>query len=184
MKTTYDSLVGVISTAVRGGQCGGALLSIPGGQALLRGAADGDGVDAVCVPITVTVIALTPPIPRSPDEDGALSLSPLKEKPEYITPVITYCGHTPIKSPTNTCTKFSETVTWSLFQLQVLQHRCWKSHETSNRKPLGSGSATPPLPGPLWDGDVRVLFFLFFIMQIHNLAFSTCLYFTWLCPYA
>lgn len=34
-KATYDSLVGVIPTAVRGGQGGGALLSIPGGQALL-----------------------------------------------------------------------------------------------------------------------------------------------------
>lgn len=104
-KATYDSLVGVIPAAVRGGQRGGALLGVPGGQALLRGAADGDGVDAVCVPIAVTVIALTPPVPRCPDEDGALSLSPLKEKPEYITSIIISWGHchTSIKSPTNTC---------------------------------------------------------------------------------
>lgn len=81
-KATYDSLVGVIPTAVWGGQGGGALLSIPGGQALLWGAADGDGVDAVRVAVTVTVITLTPPVPRSPHEDGALSLSPLKEKPD------------------------------------------------------------------------------------------------------
>lgn len=31
--------------------------------------------------------------------------------------------------------------------------------------------------GPLWDGAERVLFFLFFIMQIYNLAISTCSYF-------
>lgn len=87
-KATYDSLVGVIPTAVRGSQGGGALLSVPGGQALLGGTADGDGVDAVRVAITITVISLTPPVPRSPDEDGALSLSPLKEKPDYITSII------------------------------------------------------------------------------------------------
>lgn len=149
-KATYDSLIGVIPAAVRGGQCGGALLSVPGGQALLRGAADGDGVDAVRVPITVTVISLTPPIARSPDKDGALSLSPLKEKPEYITSINIYCshGHTPMKSPTNTCMKFTETVICSLFQLQVLQYQYWKSHETSYYKPLGSGSASPLLSGP------------------------------------
>lgn len=108
-KATYDSLVRVIPAAIRGGQGGGALLSVPGGQALLWGAADGDGVDAVRVAVTVTVIALTPPVPRSPHEDGALSLSPLKEKPDYITSVIFWdrC-HTPVKFPTNSCMRFSE----------------------------------------------------------------------------
>ena len=89
-KAAYDSLVGVVPTAVRGGQRGGALLCVPGGQALLRGTADGDGVDAVRVPVAVTVISLTPPVPGGPDEDRALSLSALKEKPKF-TMSVTIC---------------------------------------------------------------------------------------------
>lgn len=54
---------------------------------MLRGTADGDGVDAVRVPVTVTVVALTPPVPGGPDEDRTLSLSPLKEKPKFTTSV-------------------------------------------------------------------------------------------------
>lgn len=50
---------------------------------MLGGAADRDGVNAVCVAITVTIISLTTSIPRGPNKDGALPLSPLKEKTKY-----------------------------------------------------------------------------------------------------
>lgn len=59
LSVTYDPLVGVVSAAVGRSQSGGALLCVPRGQALLGGAADGDGVDAVCVAVAVTVIPLT-----------------------------------------------------------------------------------------------------------------------------
>lgn len=60
---THYSLVGVVSAAVSGGQGGGALLGVPGRQALLGGTADGDGVDAVCVAVAVAVVPLAAPIP-------------------------------------------------------------------------------------------------------------------------
>lgn len=89
---------------------------------MLGGTADGDGVDAVRVPITVAVISLTPPVPRSPDEDGTLSLSPLKERPEYIVSVIISWGHchAAIRAPKKTCMKLSEMDIWGLFHLQAL----------------------------------------------------------------
>lgn len=62
-KVTHYSLVGVVSAAVSGGQGGGALLGVPGRQALLGGTADGDGVDAVCVAVAVAVVPLAAPIP-------------------------------------------------------------------------------------------------------------------------
>lgn len=74
---TYDPLVGVVATAVRCGKRGGAFLRIPGGQTLLGGAADGDGVDAVRVSVTVTVVALTTPIARCPDKDGTFPATTL-----------------------------------------------------------------------------------------------------------
>lgn len=58
----YNSLVGVVSAAVGRRQSGGALLSVPRGQAVLGGAADGDRVDAVGVTVAVAVIALAPAI--------------------------------------------------------------------------------------------------------------------------
>lgn len=56
--------------AVGGGEGGGTLLQVPGLVAILRGAADGDGVDAVCVAVTGAVIALSAAVPRRPDENG------------------------------------------------------------------------------------------------------------------
>lgn len=79
VKTTYNFLVSIIPTAVCCGQCWRALLCIPGRKALLRSAADGDCVDTVCVAITVTVVSLAATVPRSPDKNGAFSLSPLQE---------------------------------------------------------------------------------------------------------
>lgn len=58
----YNSLVGVVSAAVGRSQSGGALLSVPRGQAVLGGTANGDRVDAVGVTVTVAVIALAPAI--------------------------------------------------------------------------------------------------------------------------
>ena len=65
------------AAAVGGGQRGGAGLRVPGDVAVLGGAGDGQGVDAVCVAITVTRVCLTPAIPRGPHEDGTLSTTTL-----------------------------------------------------------------------------------------------------------
>lgn len=76
---TYDPLVSVVSTAVRRSQSGGALLSVPRGQALLGGTADWDSVDAVCVAVTVTVITLAAAVPRCPNKDRAFSTTALQK---------------------------------------------------------------------------------------------------------
>lgn len=75
---TYNSLVGVISTTVCCSQSGGALLSVPWGQALLGGTADWDSVDAVCVTVTVTVIALAATITWCPNKDRAFPPTALR----------------------------------------------------------------------------------------------------------
>lgn len=75
---TYNSLVGVVSAAVGRRQSGGALLSVPRGQAVLGGAADGDRVDAVGVTVTVAVIALAPAITRCPHKDRAFPTAALQ----------------------------------------------------------------------------------------------------------
>lgn len=75
---SYNSLVSVVSTTVCCSQRGGALLSIPRGQALLGGTADWDSVDAVCVPIAVTVIALAATITWCPNKDRAFPTTALQ----------------------------------------------------------------------------------------------------------
>lgn len=75
---THNPLVGVVSTAVCCSQSGGALLSVPRGQALLGGTADWDSVDAVCVTVTVTVIALAATIPWCPNKDRAFPTTALQ----------------------------------------------------------------------------------------------------------
>lgn len=74
---TYNPLVTVVSAAVCCSQSGRALFSIPRRQALLGGAADWDGVDAVCVAVTVTVIALATSITWCPDKDRAFPIATL-----------------------------------------------------------------------------------------------------------
>ena len=59
---TYNLLFFHSATGVRSGHGGGTLLSIPRRLAVLGGAADGQGVDAGCVAITVTVVPLRPSI--------------------------------------------------------------------------------------------------------------------------
>lgn len=64
--------------AVGGGEGRSTFLQVPGLVAVLGGAADGDGVDAVGVAITGAVIALSAAIPRCPDENGPQSPATLQ----------------------------------------------------------------------------------------------------------
>lgn len=68
---THDFPLVKGAAAVGGGQGGGALLQVPGLVAVLGGAADGDGVDAVGVAITGAVVALPAAVSRRPDKNGA-----------------------------------------------------------------------------------------------------------------
>lgn len=68
---THDFPLVKGAAAVGGGQGGGALLQVPGLVAVLGGAADGDGVDAVGVAVAGAVVALPAAVSRRPDENGA-----------------------------------------------------------------------------------------------------------------
>lgn len=68
---THDLLLVLVSTAVRCGQRGRAGLTVPGHVAGLRGAADGQRVDAVGVAVAVAAVMFPAPVPRGPDKDGA-----------------------------------------------------------------------------------------------------------------
>lgn len=46
----------------------------------MGGAADGDGVDAVGVAVTRTVVALATAVPRRPNKDGSQTLPALFER--------------------------------------------------------------------------------------------------------
>lgn len=68
-KTYYFPLI-KSPTAVGGGEGGGTLLQVPGLVAILSGAADGDGVDAVGVAVAGAVVTFSAAVPRRPDENG------------------------------------------------------------------------------------------------------------------
>ena len=68
---THNLLLILVAAAVGRGQRGGAGLAVPGHVAELRGAADGQRVDAVGVAIAVAAVMLPAPVPRGPDKDGA-----------------------------------------------------------------------------------------------------------------
>lgn len=68
---THDLLLVLVAAAVGGGQCGGAGLAVPGHVTELRGAADGQRVDAVGVAVAVAAVMFPAPVPRGPDKDGA-----------------------------------------------------------------------------------------------------------------
>lgn len=68
---THNLLLVLVAAAVGRGQRGGAGLAVPGHVAELRGAADGQRVDAVGVAVAVAAVVLPAPVPRGPDEDGA-----------------------------------------------------------------------------------------------------------------
>lgn len=74
---TYYLLLPRVSRAEGGSEGGGAGLAVPWHVAGLRGAADGQGVNAVRVAVTVTAVLLPATITRSPDKDGAQSAASL-----------------------------------------------------------------------------------------------------------
>lgn len=59
---SHNLAVVVLPAAVRCGQCGGALLQVPGLASALSGAGDGDGVDGVCVAVAGAVVSAAPPV--------------------------------------------------------------------------------------------------------------------------
>lgn len=81
--TTHYLFLVEVPRAVGGGEGGGARLAVPGDVAVLGGAADGQGVDAVGVAVAVTAVLLPPSVPRSPHKDGAQTASTL-ENVQYI----------------------------------------------------------------------------------------------------
>lgn len=66
-----------VPRAEGGSEGGGAGLAVPRHAAGLRGAADGQGVNAVGVAITVAAVLLPATVPRGPHEDGAQSTASL-----------------------------------------------------------------------------------------------------------
>ena len=80
--TTHYLFLVQVPRAVGSGKGGGARLAVPGDVAVLGGAADGQGVDAVCVAVTVAAVLLPPSVPRGPHKDGAQTVTTL-EKVEY-----------------------------------------------------------------------------------------------------
>lgn len=77
--TTHYLLLVEVSRTVCGGEGGGAGLAVPGNVAVLGGAADGKGVDAVGVAVAVTAVLLPPSVPRSPHKDGAQTTTTLEK---------------------------------------------------------------------------------------------------------
>lgn len=74
---TYYFLVVRLSAAVCGGQCGRTLFQVPRLLPTLGRAADGDGVDAVGVAVTGTVVFAPSTVSWSPDKNRAEASSPL-----------------------------------------------------------------------------------------------------------
>lgn len=56
---TYNLFLVEVSAAVGGGEGGGTGLAVPRYVTVLRGAADGEGVDAVGVSVAVAAVSLT-----------------------------------------------------------------------------------------------------------------------------
>lgn len=63
VKSTHDFPLIKRAAAIGGGQGGCTLLQVPRLVAIFRGAAHGDGVDAVGVAVTGAVVPLSPAIP-------------------------------------------------------------------------------------------------------------------------
>lgn len=81
--TTHYLFLVEVPRTVGGGEGGGASLAVPGDIAVLGGAADGQGVDAIGVAVAVTAVLLPPSVPRSPHKDGAQTITTL-ENVQYI----------------------------------------------------------------------------------------------------
>ena len=82
---THDLLLVLVATAVGGGQCGRAGLTVPGNVAELRGATDGQRVDAVGVAVAIAAVMFPAPVPRGPDKDGAQTPTALWTKRVGVT---------------------------------------------------------------------------------------------------
>lgn len=76
---SHNFLVLVGAAGVGCGHSRGALLGIPGRVAVLRGAADGQGVDTARVAVTVAVVAVPTPITRRPHIDHSLTTTTLAQ---------------------------------------------------------------------------------------------------------
>lgn len=77
--TTHYLFLVQVPRAVGSGKSGRARLAVPGDVAVLGGAADGQGVDAVCVAVAVAAVLLPPAVPRSPHKDGAQTITTLEK---------------------------------------------------------------------------------------------------------
>lgn len=77
---THNLFLIDVPRAVGGGEGGGAGLAVPGDVAVLRGAADGQSVNAVGVAVAVTVVLLSSSIPRGPHEYGAQTATTLRSR--------------------------------------------------------------------------------------------------------
>ena len=80
---TYYLFLPRVSRAEGGSEGGRAGLAVPRHVAGLRGTADGKGVNAVGVAVTVTAVLLPATITRSPHKDGALSVTSLWYRNPY-----------------------------------------------------------------------------------------------------
>lgn len=69
-----------VSGAEGGGEGGGAGLAVPRHAARLRGAADGQSVNAVSVAVAVAVVLLPPAVSRGPHEDGSQFTTSLRHR--------------------------------------------------------------------------------------------------------
>lgn len=78
-KTTHYLLLVEVPWAVSGGQGGGAGFTVPRDVAVLGGAADGQGVNAVGVAIAVAAVLLPASVSRRPHKDGTQTIATLEK---------------------------------------------------------------------------------------------------------
>lgn len=91
---THDLFLVDVSWTVGGGEGGGAGLAVPGNVAVLGGAADGQGVNAVGVAITVTAVLLPAAVSRGPHEDWPQTATTLREEKKNVVIVMMWItGH-------------------------------------------------------------------------------------------
>lgn len=81
---THYLLLPWVSRAEGGSEGGRAGFAVPRHVPGLCGAADGQGVNAVSVPVTVTAVLLPATITRGPHKDGAQSVASLWYRNIYM----------------------------------------------------------------------------------------------------
>lgn len=90
---THYLLLPGVSRAEGGSEGGRAGLAVPRHVARLRGAADGQGVNAVGVAVTITAVLLPATVPRGPHEDGAQSAASLWYRIAYMLLIVVIHSH-------------------------------------------------------------------------------------------